>query len=72
MPELRTIEGRERLRAPVAIVYDPDTRAKSAAQRRRRRGASGPVPVEVRNGLPFKPYVYRGVGYDIYTGDDDA
>jgi hypothetical protein len=71
MPELRTIEGRERLRAPVAIVYDPDHRAKSAAQRRRRRGRSGPVPVEVRNGLPFKPYVYRGLGYDQY-GDDDA
>ena len=71
MPEMRTIKGRERLRAPAAIVFDPDTRAKSAAQRRRRHGSSGPVPVEIRNGLPFRPYIYRGLGYDQY-GDDDA
>ena len=74
MPEMRTVEGRERLNAPVVIVYDHHARDETAAQRRRRRGQRGPVPIEVRNGLPFKPYVYRGVGWDIYdgTGDEDA
>lgn len=24
---------------------------------------------EIRNGLPFRPYVYRGTGADAYTGE---
>ena len=24
---------------------------------------------EIRNGLPFRPYVYRGSGADAYTGE---
>jgi hypothetical protein len=25
-----------------------------------------------RNGIPFRPYVYRGTGYDIYEDEDVA
>jgi hypothetical protein len=48
------------------------------AERRRdadRKGcqASTRVPEfrEIRNGLPFVPYVYRGTGQDVLTGDLD-
>jgi hypothetical protein len=73
VPEMRTPAGRERLTAsPVPIVFDAHSRDATASKRRWRHGARGPVPVEIRNGLPpFRPYVYRGLGYDQLTGDDD-
>lgn len=43
----------------------------NAYQRRYRAGLRGMVWGQPRNGLPWKPYVYRGRGYDIY-GDDDG
>ena len=58
-----------------ALALETHASRPATATNRRRRGRTGPVPTEIRNGLPdLKPYVYRGVGYDIYTGlgDDNA
>ena len=76
MPEPRTLSGRER-RTLAAITYEPSAGDPAAYSRRYRAGnrrgrGAGAIPVEIRNGLPFKPYVYRGAGWDIYTGDGDA
>lgn len=65
MPEPRTPAAWERLTRPARFAFAPGAET----------ARPGTVPVEIRNGLPeFKPYVYRGVGYDIYSGegDDDA
>lgn len=36
-------------------------------------GANSPDRRERRNGLPeFRPYVYRGLGFDALTGDADT
>jgi hypothetical protein len=48
-------------------------------QRQRRAGRLIPVgsraqriiPRPIRNGLPWKPYTYRGLGYDQLTGEAD-
>ena len=74
MPEPRNLEGRERHGLPSVTFETTDARGEPEYQRRCRAGGRRPrgVPVEVRNGLPFKPYVYRGVGYDQFTGEDDA
>ena len=79
MPELR--HDGPRLNAAIPVTLELQSRDPAAARRRYRRGTmprdcsrgvDGSLPVEVRNGLPeFRPYVYRGLGYDIY-GDDDA
>ena len=54
-----------------AIALELHSARPAEATRRRRRGLSGSVPVEIRNGLPFKPYRYQGTGYDQLTGGDD-
>ena len=65
--------------AAIRVILEPATRDLAAAQRRTRagkrigrHGASAGMPVEVRNGLPFKPYVYRGLGYDQMEAAIDA
>ena len=47
---------------------EPACAACLEAESQRRPGAPRAVfgRREVRNGLPFKPYVYRGTGEDIY------
>jgi hypothetical protein len=67
----------------IRVTLEPSSRDPAAMRRRYRHGTApegvtrggqraGALPVEIRNGLPpFKPYVYRGLGYDQY-GDDDA
>jgi hypothetical protein len=75
MPEPRYLE---RVRIS-RVTLEPNSRDQAAAKRRQRNGrltgahggSSAQMPVEIRNGLPFRPYVYRGLGYDQY-GDDDA
>jgi hypothetical protein len=34
--------------------------------------ADSPDYREIRNGIPFRPYVYRGTGRDIYEDEDVA
>ena len=69
------------LRAAVRIVFEPGRRNPAAMRRRYRNGTAaytgkdpegGALPVEIRNGRPFKPYVYLGLGYDQLTGERDA
>jgi hypothetical protein len=73
MPEPRYSERLHVTRASL----EPSSRDKAAAQRRYRAGKRnghdpvGAIPFEIRNGLPFKPYVYRGLGYDQFGDDDD-
>lgn len=68
----------------VRVSLEPSSRDPVAMRRRYRHGtvpqgvtrggaryASGALPVEIRNGVSFKPYVYRGLGYDQLTGDRD-
>jgi hypothetical protein len=67
MPEPRYLE-----RVNVSrVTLEPGSRDRAAAKRRQRagkgNGRSGSfaqMPVEIRNGIPFKPYVYRGRGGD--------
>ncbi|HEV2372086.1 MAG TPA: hypothetical protein VGS19_07955 [Streptosporangiaceae bacterium] len=68
----------------IRVTLEPSSRDKAAMRRRYRHGTvprgvsrgmsttgSAALPVEIRNGLPeFRPYVYRGLGYDQF-GDDD-
>lgn len=49
-------EARRRLRAG---IQSTEGRGRAALIRRE----------PPRNGLPFRPYVYRGLGYDTLTGD---
>lgn len=44
----------------------------STYQRRYRSGLRGMVWGTPRNGLPWKPYVYRGTGRDQSGADDDG
>lgn len=85
MPEPRRDRTSE---VTIRVTLEPGSRDPSATRRRYRRGwrsgynggtrlvrpgEGGSVPFEIRNGLPFKPYVYRGTGFDQLTGDrDDA
>ena len=76
MPEPRRDRSTD---AALRVTLEPNSRDSAAAKRRHRagkisehRGSFAQMPVEVRNGLPFKPYVYRGLGYDQLTGDHDA
>ena len=64
---------------PVRVTLEPGSRDPAAYQRRirsgrvrGRKGPDGSLPVEIRNGLPWKPYVYRGLGYDIYESAEDG
>lgn len=64
---------------PARVTLEPGKRDPAAYQRRirsgrvrGRRGAVGSLPVEIRNGLPWRPYVYRGLGYDIYEKEGDG
>jgi hypothetical protein len=53
----------------------PRARRPDGTIARPRRSVRDAVPVEVRNGMPFKPYVYRGTGRDQlqpYQEDDCA
>ena len=76
MPELH--DDGPRLDAGIPITFEPPGRDSAAYQRRYRHGRrmDRGFPIEVRNGLPeFRPYVYRGLGYDQLTahlGGDDA
>ena len=59
----------------IRVTLEPETRDSAAARRRQRAGRpgygrKGAVAIEIRNGLPFRPYIYRGLGYDQYGGDD--
>ena len=46
------------------------TEAEAQARHRAGNGGSRYVPRQVRNGLPpLRPYVYRGTGYDLFTGE---
>lgn len=58
MPEPRRLRELDS-HLPAISLQSQATRQAEAA-RRRRSGTAGRVPVEIRNGLPFKPYVYRG------------
>ena len=64
MPEPRTSRD---LQAVPPVQIDAKNRDASAYQQARRHGESGPFrgkPVEIRNGLPFRPYRYQGAGHD--------
>jgi hypothetical protein len=74
MPEPRYAE---RMTTDLRVTLEPGRRDLAAAKRRNRAGklaghGQASMPVEIRNGLPFKPYIYRGLGYDQYERDDDA
>jgi hypothetical protein len=54
------------LAAPRPVQIDASTRDAAAYAARRRRGDSGPFkgkPVEIRNGLPFRPYQVPGLEF---------
>ena len=53
-----------------AITREGEASRAAEMRRRQRRGQLGRVAVEVRNGLPFRPYRYQGLGYDQLGGDD--
>ena len=67
---------------PLTAVTVTGRKATNAEEKRRSRrgdvqatrgGGLRAVWTETRNGLPdFKPYVYRGEGYDIYEEDEEA
>ena len=84
MPEPRASRGRD-FSASAPIQFDSSERTRELEnlyQRKRRsdalpgnrtiRAMRGAVPVEVRNGIPWKPYVYRGLGYDQMEAAIDA
>jgi len=59
----------------IRVTLEPETRNPAAARRRQRAGrpgygSKGAVAVEIRNGLPFRPYIYRGLGYDQMEASD--
>ena len=54
-----------------AITREGESSRAAEMRRRQRHGQLGRVAVEVRNGLPFRPYIYRGLGYDQHGGDDE-
>jgi hypothetical protein len=59
LPQARLLTGAEMKRRERAKISDP---------------SRNPVYVwqETRNGLPFKPYTYRGLGFDQLTGERDS
>lgn len=79
IPRHRDIARRGDPRRPVAVTpvpwMDGHTLTDAEQQRRYRAGDTGgkgrprPVWAERRNGLPVKPYVYRGSGADAITGE---
>lgn len=81
MPSSRATLGRDF--TAVALQFDPTTNheARYTAVRRRNNRLAGDSltaprrtgagwAVTVRNGLPFKPYVYRGTGRDQMETQD--
>ena len=56
---------------PLAQYCEPcaaASRRRWAERRGTRAGNLAPDYRAVRNGLPFRPYVYRGTGVDVLTG----
>jgi hypothetical protein len=85
VPEPRRQRGRD-FTAPALLQFDrtdvhqndyqAQRRERAAAEadaypkRRRRTRTSDGYAVQVRNGLPFRPYVYRGTGVDQMENAD--
>jgi hypothetical protein len=44
-------------------------RGDQARRRGHEAGAQTPDPREIRNGIPWRPYRYRGTGADAFTGE---
>jgi hypothetical protein len=77
---LNAVQRTVRRTAGMAPPQARGVRDEAEAQRLYRRGVraeSRGHAIQIwqepaRNGLPFRPYVYRGRGYDIYETEDVA
>jgi hypothetical protein len=72
VPSPRAHRGRD-FQAPAPVVYDSEKRVAADPARSPEQHSLGKVRAgfrEVRNGLPFRPYVYRGTGTDQMENAD--